>query len=61
MTHFHNMGTKIAIIGVVCLVYVHCLFLRANEGRKDESLTSGTMQNTSSTVKLIDTMRNFLS
>ena len=40
VTRFHNMDTEIVIVGVVvCLVYVHCLFLQANEGRKDESLT----------------------
>ena len=38
ITSFHNMDTEIVIV-VVCLVYVHSLFLQANEGRKDESLT----------------------
>ena len=33
-----------------------CLFLQANEGRKDESLTNGVMEKTSSTVKPIDTI-----
>ena len=33
-----------------------CLFLQANEGRKDVSLTSGAMEKTSSTVKPIDTI-----
>ena len=33
-----------------------CLFLQANEGRKDESSTSGAMEITSSTVKPIDTI-----
>ena len=47
------MDTEITIFCVVCLIYVHCLFLHANEARKDESLTSG---NTSSTVKPIDTI-----
>ena len=36
MTHFHNVDTKIAMVGVVCLIYVYCLFLQANEGRKDD-------------------------
>ena len=33
-----------------------CLFLQANEGRKNESLTSGAMEKISSTVKPIDTI-----
>ena len=36
LNRFHIMDTEIVI---VCLVYMHCLFLQANEGRKDESLT----------------------
>ena len=40
----------------VVFIYVYCLFLQANEGRKDESLISGAMENTSSTVKPIDTI-----
>ena len=40
----------------VVFIYVGCLFLQANEGRKDESLISGAMENTSSTVKPINTI-----
>ena len=56
--YFHSMDTEIAIVGVVCLVLICGLFVlvQANEGRKDESLTSGAMENTSSTVKPIDTI-----
>ena len=36
--------------------YADCLFLQANEGRKDESLTSGAMEITNSTVEPINTI-----
>ena len=56
-THFHSIDTEIAIVGVVVLfIYVDCLFLQANEGKKVESLTSGAMEKTSSTVKPINTI-----
>ena len=57
MTHFTAWTLKLPLLVLfVLFIYVDCLFLHANEGRKDESSTSDAMEKTSSSVKPIDTI-----